>query len=127
MKTFQFEVRDYECDLQGVVNNSVYLNYLEHARHKYIKFLGLDFAELHTRGIDPMVTRIEMDYKASLRPGDEFEVRVFSEREGRLRFIFNQEIWRQETLCLKAKVTAAILVNGRPGAPEEVVKAFEKD
>jgi len=24
-----FEVRDYECDLQGIVNNAVYQNYLE--------------------------------------------------------------------------------------------------
>ena len=40
------EVRDYECDLQGVVNNSVYQNYLEHTRHKYLKSTGIDFAEL---------------------------------------------------------------------------------
>ena len=30
-------VRDYECDLQGVVNNATYQNYLEHARHKYLQ------------------------------------------------------------------------------------------
>ncbi|NLI24182.1 MAG: acyl-CoA thioesterase, partial [Bacteroidales bacterium] len=27
----EMEVRDYECDIQGIVNNAVYMNYLEHA------------------------------------------------------------------------------------------------
>lgn len=46
-----FRVRDYECDLQGVVNNAVYMHYLSHARHEYIRSVGLDFAELHQKGI----------------------------------------------------------------------------
>ena len=44
----QFEVRDYECDLQGIVNNAVYQNYLEHARHQLLKSIGVDFAEVIT-------------------------------------------------------------------------------
>lgn len=39
-----FEVRDYECDMSNIVNNSVYLNYLEHTRHKFLKSMGIDFA-----------------------------------------------------------------------------------
>ena len=41
------DVRDYECDLQGLVNNAVYQNYLEHARHQYLASLGLSFARFH--------------------------------------------------------------------------------
>ena len=41
-----FKVRHYECDLQGIVNNSVYFNYLEHARHEFLFSNGVDFALL---------------------------------------------------------------------------------
>ena len=50
-------------DMQGVVNNSVYQNYLEHTRHEYIKSIGLDFATLTEKGINLMVKRVEIDYQ----------------------------------------------------------------
>ena len=90
----EFAVRDYECDLQGVVNNAVYLNYLEHARHEYLKGVGLDFAALHEAGCDLVVTRLEVDYKGQLRSGDRFVVSVRLERHSRLRFAFHQTIAR---------------------------------
>jgi len=68
----ELQVRDYECDLQGIVNNAVYQNYLEHCRHKFLNYAGLDFAKLHNEGIDAVVIRAELDYKFPLRPGDYF-------------------------------------------------------
>src|SRR5512143_3503993 len=74
--SLEMAVRDYECDLQGVVNNAVYQNYLEHARHEYLKSIGIDFAALTAQRINLVVTRVEIDYKFSLTSGDRFVVEV---------------------------------------------------
>ena len=112
----EIAVRDYECDIQGVVNNAVYQNYLEHARHEYIKTLDIDFAGLHADGIDPMVTRAEIDYKRPLRSGDIAVITVVMEQQGRMRLVFNQEIFDKttKTPVMKAVITAAVVKNGRP-------------
>jgi acyl-CoA thioester hydrolase len=60
-----FKVRDYELDMQGIVNNSVYFNYLEHARHEYLITKGVDVAALAKEGINLVLVRSEIDYKAS--------------------------------------------------------------
>src|SRR5215212_7149126 len=88
------EVRDYECDLQGVVNHAVYLHYLEHARHLFLRSNGLDFAELARSGVNLVVTRIEIDYLQPLRSGDRFRASLTLHRVSRLRFGFRQEIVR---------------------------------
>lgn len=111
-----FSVRDYECDLQGIVNNSVYQNYLEHARHTFIKSKGLDFAEITKNGIHLVLMKAELDYKRSLKSGDEFSVETFVERTSRFKFVFHQTIIDEQGYkYLTAKMTiASITENGKP-------------
>lgn len=119
----EFEVRDYECDLSGIVNNGVYQHYLEHARHVYLKEQGIDFAELEQRGITLVVIRIEMDFLYPLKSGDKFYVGLNPERVSRLRFGFQQDIYRlpEEKPILKAKVVGTALnEKGRPRLPKVI-------
>jgi acyl-CoA thioester hydrolase len=118
-------VRDYECDLQGIVNNARYQHYLEHARHTFLKAEGIDFAELTEAGVLLIVIRIEIDYKFPLRSGDRFRVDLALERVSRIRFAFNQEIRRldDEKLIVRARVfTAAMNRSGRPILPDQVAR-----
>ena len=128
--TCDMEVRDYECDLQGIVNNSVYQNYLEHTRHTYIKSLGLDFAVLSEKGINLVVKRVEIDYQTPLKRGDEFTSVLKMERLSPLRFGFVQHIYRipDNKLVIKALVVGtAINQRGRPELPDELIKVWGLD
>lgn len=123
----ELSVRDYECDLQGIVNNAVYQNYYEHARHQFLLGKKIDFAQLHKEGIDLIVSRVEIDYKFSLRSGDLFKVTVTTRREGHLRLIFEQDIYNlpENKLVSHAKVTGVGLNHGRP-MKLEAIPGFEE-
>lgn len=83
----KIKVRDYECDIQGIVNNANYQHYTEHTRNEFIRSRGLAFDELHRRGIDTVVARLEMQFKTPLRPGDEFLSQLLcSQRRHQIRF-----------------------------------------
>ena len=123
----EMEVRDYECDMEGIVNNAVYMNYLEHARHAFLKHKGIDFATLTQRGIHLVVIRIEADYLYPLRSGDTFQVKTSLERVSKLRFGFTQNIFRisDDRPIMKAKVIGTSLdSDGRPKYFEEVESLF---
>ena len=124
---YEFEVRDYECDIEGIVNNAVYMNYLEHARHAFLKHKGFNFAELTRQGIQLVVIRIEADYLFPLQSGDQFYVTAQMERISKLRFGFLQNIYRlpDDKPILKAKVIGTSLnAQSQPKYFEELEKLF---
>ena len=123
--TLEFEVRDYECDMEGIVNNAVYQHYLEHARHVFLKQQGIDFAEMTQRGIHLVVVRVEIDYLHPLRGGDTFMVGLTMERISRVRFGFRQDISRlpDQRPIVKANIIGTALnERGRPFIPQELEK-----
>lgn len=110
---YRMKVRDYECDLQGIVNNANYLHFLEHARHEFLLSEGVSFAQLHYEGTDAVVANVNMRFKTPLRSGDEFIVKTAIRHEG-LRLVFTQDIFRASDMkmSLKGQVDVVCLVDG---------------
>ncbi|WP_071147639.1 acyl-CoA thioesterase [Bacteroides ihuae] len=108
------KVRDYECDLQGIVNNANYQHYLEHTRHEFLVSIGVSFAGLHEQGVDPVVARINISFKTPLKSGDEFISKLYLKKEG-IKYVFYQDIFRKSDskVVVKASVETVCLVNGR--------------
>lgn len=110
----KMKVRDYECDLQGIVNNANYQHYIEHTRHEFLLQAGISFADLHAQGIDAVVARLTMSFKTPLRSGDEFVSKLYVKKEG-IKYVFYQDIFRLPDLkcCIRSQVDSVCLVNGR--------------
>jgi acyl-CoA thioester hydrolase len=118
-------VRDYECDIEGIVNNANYLHYCEHTRHLFLKQCGLSFAEMHEKGVDAVVARMTMQFKTPLRPDDEFASRLNLTKEG-IKYVFHHDLYRlaDEKLCFRANVELVCIVDGRLSGSEDYDRAF---
>lgn len=123
--SLDLKTRDYECDIQGVVNNANYQHYLEVTRHEFIQSVGISFQSLHDQGIDVMVSKITINYRASLRGGEEFVSCLNMRRQG-VRYIFDQDIYRKsdQQLCVKAQVECVCVVNGALTRGDEIYGMF---
>lgn len=118
MKKYIFKltdkVRDYECDLQGVVNNSNYQHYMEHARHEFLESLGENFGRLHDEGLDAFVSRVEIRFKVSLRGGDLYTSCLNVHKQG-VKLVFEQDIYRTSdgVLAVSGTVESVMVENGK--------------
>ena len=115
----KMKVRDYECDLQGIVNNANYQHYIEHTRHEFLTATGISFARLHEEGIDPVVARLTMALKPPLKSGDEFVTKLYMKKEG-IKYVFYQDIFRlpDMKIVIKSTVETVCVINGRLGNSE---------
>ena len=118
-------VRDYECDIEGIVNNANYLHYCEHTRHLFLKQCGLSFAEMHEKGVNAVVARMQLQFKTPLRPDDEFMSRLRLTKEG-IKYVFHHDLYRcpDQQLCFRARAELVCIVGGRLSGSPDYDRAF---
>jgi acyl-CoA thioester hydrolase len=89
-------VRFRDLDSLGHVNNAVFLTYLEEARIAYLVPLGAEASDM-------ILARVEIDFRAPLRTGDELEIGVRPARIGTKSFDLEYEVHSGGTLAAGAK------------------------
>ena len=135
----RFEGRDHllpvrvyyeDTDFSGVVYHARYLHFMERARTDYLRLLGVEQASLaiegDTEGLVFVVHRMEIDFKAPARMDDILTITTTTEKAGGAKMVLQQEIRREGTLLIAAKVIIAVInASGRPRRlPEALGKKF---
>ncbi|MDR2768503.1 MAG: acyl-CoA thioesterase [Treponema sp.] len=103
------QVRTYECDSYGHVNNANYLNYLEYARYEFLRSIGFDYPRVIETGYGVYVARVEIDYKKPALADDVLVIHSWPVKKGAVSGIIAQEIKRGEDLIVRARVTWAFV------------------
>lgn len=100
-------VRTYDIDFAGIVNNIVYVRWLEDLR---LEMLARHFPleEQIKNGFAPVILQTKIDYKQSIKISDQP----------------SGKMWMQNLESLRWTVNAAIAVNGRVAAFGEQVGIF---
>ena len=118
------QVRTYECDSYGHVNNANYLNYLEFGRYEMLKDIGFDYLKAITAGYGIFIARIEIDYKMPAITDDCLTITTWPLKKGAVSGVLAQEIRRGDDLLAEAKVTWAF-VDSTSGMPVRIPKEWD--
>jgi len=94
------QVRFRDLDPMGHVNNAVFLTYLEQARVAFFSEMG---AATGLEDMNMIVARVEIDFKAPVRLGQEVEVSVRASRFGTKSFDLDYELRVEGDLVAVAK------------------------
>ena len=101
----EITVRSYECDSYGHVNNAVYLNYLEVARHELLAAVGMDYAAVRAAGHGLVVARVDIRYRRPVVEGDRLVVSSRPIKRLRIGGVMEQRIFKGDEAVAEAEVT----------------------
>lgn len=125
------KVRTYECDIYGHVNNATFLNYCEAARIEFLNHLGYSLIDLRQKGWLLPIVKIVVDYKRPVFAEEKIKVTVSWKKRRQSSAIFEQEIIKEKSGEVAAKVVvtwvATDLKNNPVPVPKEMLDRIYKE
>lgn len=108
-------VRYLEVDQQGVVFNMWYLAYLDDAMAAFLTAGGLPYQVMLDAGYDVQLVHTELDWRGSLRWGDEAVVDVRPTRIGRTSFTLGFAVRAGEATVVTASTVYVVVATDGSG------------
>jgi acyl-CoA thioester hydrolase len=103
-------VRSYEIDIQGHLNDSVYVQYADHARWELVRAAGVSIQELIASGLGPVNLETTLRFRRELLVGDEVDVTCAYEWGEGKTFRVVQELRRADgTLAAEVESVCGLL------------------
>jgi YbgC/YbaW family acyl-CoA thioester hydrolase len=122
-------VRSYELDFAGIVNNAVYLHYLEEARFEFLRQHEIDLYAMNKAGVVPVIAKAAIEYKSPARGQDVLLIKGTIAKTGRTSMLMQYEIRsRNDGRLVALAETLMVFVNerGKPTAIPETLTAILK-
>ena len=118
----------FDTDAAGVVNNIVYLRFIEIARTQLAIQLGMSFEEIARTQIHAVVTRTEIDYRKPALLGDTLRVDGRIKEWSTARFWCEFEIVRpRDNALLVTCLQSLALVQMPQGRPVRLPVGFPEN
>ena len=117
----RLRVRITDLDYNLHMNNARYLESLEIGRFDQMTRMGLAQAAFR-EGLTPVVTTVQVIYRASLKPFQSYEVRTRVAGWDDKFFYVEQDIVCPNRMYTSALVKAAFLKNGKTLPPQQILE-----
>ncbi len=95
--TYVRKVRFSDSDAQGIVFNGNYLTYFDDTITDYLEATGIGWDEMTEQGIDMVLGRAEVDFRAAGQIGDVLITGAKVVEIGRTSLVFEMRTWDQAT------------------------------
>lgn len=116
-----------DTDFSGVVYHAAYLKFLERGRSDFMRVLKVSHAALSEQGMAFGVSHMDIKFIAGAAIDDLLVITTKIEQYTSARVIFQQTVLRADTAILQAKVTIALIKNGRPQRlPQNIRQLFDE-